>query len=222
MFTWMKYLSGRRLSLKFLVSSSVMITVIFGVLFCWVSYLQEQYIMEQVKKQAIILHKQIVITRQWVSDSGSVLIPKTEGVVSSPFLPEPDVQGADGHTYTKVSPSILTKILSDRALKGGLYFFRLANSDGLNAANKPDAFESQALTEFRKAEHNGIYRIENMSGKAVLRYAAPVRVNESCLQCHMAQGLKPGRWEGVSASLFPWRKPEGPSIGTASSCSVGV
>jgi signal transduction histidine kinase len=199
----MNYLSGQRLSLKFLVSSSVMITVIFAVLFCWVSYLQEQYIMDQVKKQAIILHKQIVITRQWASDSGSVLVPKTSGMMSSPFLSEPDVKGADGQTYTKVSPSILTKVLSDRALKGGLYFFRLANSDGLNRENQPDEFEAQALKEFSKPDHAGIFRIEDISGNAILRYAAPVQVNESCLQCHMTQGFKPGDVGGCLSVFIP-------------------
>lgn len=203
MFAWMKYLSGRRLSLKFLVSSSVLITVIFAVLFCWVSYLQEQYIMEQVKKQAIILHKQIVLTRQWASDSGSVLVPKTEGVRSSPFLAEPDVQGGDGQTYTKVSPSVLTKLLSDRARHGGLYFFRLANADGLNKENTPDEFETQALKDFRTLHHKGFFRIERISGKSVLRYAAPVQVNESCLQCHMAQGLKPGDVGGCLSVFIP-------------------
>lgn len=203
MFAWIKYLSGSRLSLKFLVSSSVMITVIFAVLFCWVSYLQEQYIMDQVKKQAVILHKQIVITRQWASDSGSVLVPKTSEMHSSPFLEEPDVKGADGQTYTKISPSILTKLLSDRALKGGLYFFRLANEGGLNKENTPDEFESQALKDFRTTDDDGIFRIEDMAGKAVLRYAAPVKVNESCLQCHMTQGLKPGDVGGCLSVFIP-------------------
>ncbi len=203
MFAWLKYLSGRKLSLKFLVSSTVMIAVIFAVLFCWVSYLQEQYIMEQVKRQAIIVHKQIVITRQWVSDNGSVLIPKTRGVVSSPFLEEPDMHGADGRTYTKISPSILTKILSDRAQRSGVYAFRLTNTDVLNRDNLPDSFESQALQVFTHADPGGIFRIENISGKAVLRYAAPVYVNDSCLQCHMAQGYKPGDVGGCLSVFIP-------------------
>ena len=48
--------------------------------------------MEQVKKQAIILHKQIVLTRQWVADHNGVLIPKTGEVSSNPFLSQPDVR----------------------------------------------------------------------------------------------------------------------------------
>ncbi len=203
MFPWLKYLSRRKLSLKFLVSSTVMITVIFAVLFCWVAYLQERYIMEQVKKQAIIVHKQIIITRQWVSENGSVLIPKTRGVVSSPFMEEPDMKGSDGRTYTKISPSILTKILSNRASKSGVYAFRLTNTHALNRENLPDSFESQALKVFTHEDTEGIFRIENISGKAVLRYAAPVYVNESCLQCHMTQGYKPGQVGGCLSVFIP-------------------
>jgi signal transduction histidine kinase len=203
MVAWLKFLSDRKLSLKFLVSTSVMIAVIFAVLFCWVSYLQEQYIMEEVKKQAIIVHKQIVLTRQWVSESGSILIPKAAGVVSSPFLEEPELKGSDGRTYTKISPSMLTKLLSDRAQKSGVYSFRLTNTDVLNQENLPDSFESQALQVFTDSDPGGIFRIETISGKAVLRYAAPVYVNESCLQCHMAQRYKPGEVGGCLSVFIP-------------------
>ena len=51
---------GQRISFKFLVATSLTITVIFVVVFVWFSRQQEDHIMEQVKKQAIILHKQIV------------------------------------------------------------------------------------------------------------------------------------------------------------------
>ncbi len=36
------------------------------------SHQEKQLIMEQVKKQAVILHKQIVLTREWVSDRNYV------------------------------------------------------------------------------------------------------------------------------------------------------
>ena len=52
---------GQRISFKFLVATSLTITVIFVVVFVWFSRQQEDHIMEQVKKQAIILHKQIVL-----------------------------------------------------------------------------------------------------------------------------------------------------------------
>ena len=74
--------------------------VSFVVLFFWLSKQQEEHIMEQVRKQAIILYKQILLTRQWVAEHNSVLVAKTEGVGSSRFLDTPEARGTDGTVYT--------------------------------------------------------------------------------------------------------------------------
>jgi hypothetical protein len=114
----LKAFFGQRISFKFLVATSLTITVIFVVVFVWFSRQQEDHIMEQVKKQAIILHKQIVLTRQWVADHNGVLIPKTEEVSSNPFLNQPDVRDSDGTAYTRISPSVMTRLLQT-CLKSG-------------------------------------------------------------------------------------------------------
>ncbi|MGO9571618.1 MAG: hypothetical protein ACLP5H_29180 [Desulfomonilaceae bacterium] len=88
--------------------------------------------MEQVKKQAIILHKQIVLTRQWVADHKGVLVSKKGEVSSNPFQGQPDVKDSDGNAYTRFSPSVMTKFLSERALRSGLYSFKLTNTQRLN------------------------------------------------------------------------------------------
>ncbi len=159
--------------------------------------------MNQVKKQAIILHKQIVLTRQWVADHQTVLVPKTETCRSSPFLKEPDVTSKDGCVFTKISPSIITRHLSERASKGGLYSFRLANTTWLNPQNAPDQLEKEALEQFRSSPTAGIFRIEHRKGQKVLRYIAPLYVNENCMQCHMVQNYKPGEVGGCLSVLVP-------------------
>ncbi len=192
-----------RISFKFLAITSATTTIIFGLLLFWFSCQQEEHIMEQVRKQAVILCKQIVLTRQWVADHGAILVPKTDEVRSSPFLDKPDLDGDDGTTYTKVSPSMLTKILSDRAKKSELYSFRLTNTDRMNPSNVPDEFETEALRIFRSSHQEGIFTIEHPGQKTVLRYVAPVFVNENCLQCHMAQGYKPGDVGGCLSVFIP-------------------
>ncbi len=192
-----------RISFKFLAITSATTTVIFGLLLFWFSSQQEEHIMEQVRKQAVILCKQIVLTRQWVADHGAILVPKTDEVRSSPFLEKPYLEGDDGTTYTKVSPSMLTKILSDRAKKSELYSFRLTNTDRMNPSNVPDEFEAEALRIFRSSHQEGIFTIEHVGQKTVLRYVAPVFVNENCLQCHMAQRYKPGDVGGCLSVFIP-------------------
>lgn len=194
---------GQRISFKFLVATSLTITVIFVVVFVWFSRQQEDHIMEQVKKQAIILHKQIVLTRQWVADHNGVLVPKTGEVSSNPFLSQPDVQDSDGTAYTRISPSVMTRLLSERALKSGLYSFKLTNTERLNQDNAPDEFELEALRVFRTLAQDGIFTTERVNGKSVLRYVAPLYVNDNCVKCHTAQGYKPGDVGGCLSVFIP-------------------
>ena len=203
MFTRWTSLSETTVSSKFLLSTSITIAAIFIVVFYWFSRQQEQHIMDQVKKQAIILHKQIVLTRQWVSENQTVLVPKTESTRSNPFLPKPDVHSTDGQVYTKISPSILTRLLSERARSGGVYSFRLANTTWLNPQNAPDKIEEEALDAFRAHTCDGIFRIEERGDAKVLRYIAPLFVSQTCMECHMVQGFKPGEVGGCLSVLIP-------------------
>ncbi|MBI4965413.1 MAG: DUF3365 domain-containing protein [Desulfomonile tiedjei] len=203
MLSGLKTFTGHKISLKFLLSSSVTIAVVFVLVFLWFSRQQENHIMEQVKKQAIILHKQVVLTRQWVADHNTVLIPKTDKVQSNPFLKDPDMVAADGSVYTHLSPSVVTKHLSDRAAKGGAYSFKLTNTDRLNPNNVPDELETEALNLFRSSQTEGIFRTEQKDGKTILRYIAPLYVSDNCVQCHMVQGYKPGDVGGCLSVFIP-------------------
>ncbi len=199
----LKAFFGQRISFKFLVATSLTITVIFVVVFGWFSRQQEDHIMEQVKKQAIILHKQIVLTRHWVADQNGVLVPKTPEISSNPFLNQPDVQGSDGIVYTRISPSVITRLLSERALKSGPYSFKLTNTERLNQENAPDKFELEALRLFRSAAQDEIFTTEQVNGKSFLRYVAPLYVNETCVKCHTSQGYKPGDVGGCLSVFIP-------------------
>lgn len=196
-------LGHTRISFKFLVITSVITAMTFGLLLFWFSCRQEEHIMEQVRKQAAILHKQLVLTRQWVAEHGSLLLPKSAEVRPNPFLPDPEVLGSDGVTYVRITPSILTKSLSDSARRNDLYFFKITNTDRLNPSNKPDDFETEALNTFRTSGSESIFRIEENKGKTVFRYVAPLLTNEQCLQCHMAQGYKVGDVGGCLSIYIP-------------------
>ena len=196
-------LASAKTSLKFLLSISIAIAGIFVLVFCWFSSQQEQHIMDQVKNQAIILYKQIVLTRQWVSDHGEILVTKKKGAPSNLFLNQPEVVTADGRVLSRVTPSILTTQLSERARKSGLYSFKLANDSQINPANKPDALEAEALKLFRSSPSEGIFRTVTYDGKKILRYIAPVYVTTGCVRCHKSQGYKPGDVGGCISVLVP-------------------
>ncbi len=193
----------QRLSFKFLAITALIVGSSFIFLFIWLSSRQEEHIMEQVRKQAVILHKQLVLTRQWVADHQSVLVAKSTNVGSSPYLKIPDINSVDGKTYTRISPSIMTRMLAERAEKGGLYSFKITNSERINPGNAPDEFENAALKTFRNTSAQGIFKTETLGSKAVMRYVAPVYVEDSCIKCHPQQYYKPGEVGGCLSVFIP-------------------
>ena len=159
--------------------------------------------MEQVRKQASILYNQIVLTRQWVAEHETLLREKRVGVSSNPFLSNPDVRLPDGAVFTKITPSILTTELSDRASRNGLYYFKLTSVNYLNPKNAPDELEREAIDTFKKSDEKEIFRVEYAGSKPVLRYIAPVYVTENCLSCHSGQGYSTGEVGGCISIFIP-------------------
>lgn len=198
-----KLFASQDISFKYLVSTALAIAVIAGLGYLWFSSIQENHIMEQVKKQAVILYKQVVLTRQWAALHGSVLVPKTAGVRSNPFLEDPDVTSSDGKVYTKVTPSVMTKMLSDLASQSRFYSFKITNTELLNPDNAPDELEKEALEQFRHSRKEEVIKIEERNGKTMFRYVAPLYVDEGCLRCHMAQDYKLGQVGGCLSVFIP-------------------
>ena len=94
-----KPFSGVGISFKFLMFSAAAIMTIFAVLLTWFWNLQTEHIMEQVRKQAVILYKQIIMTRHWCSENNGILVEKSDHLDSNPYLKEPDVVGKNEIVY---------------------------------------------------------------------------------------------------------------------------
>jgi signal transduction histidine kinase len=191
-----------RISMKFIAVCFLIVGSGSIFLFIWISRQQEEHILEQVRKQAIILYKQIVITRDWVADHNSVYVPEFSDDAHL-MRGTADNYTIAGSRYTRISPSVLTKMLSQRAEKGGSYFFKLTNSERINPDNIPDQLEHQAIESFRNNNTDGIFKTENRGGEMVMRYVAPVYVTENCMQCHQRQYYKPGEIGGCISVFVP-------------------
>ncbi len=205
MFSYIK----QRIFLKYFIAITIFVPLVFIPFFFWISHRQEEFIMGQVRNQAMILHKQILHTRQWVADHNHVLIAKTGAVRSNPLLNNPDMEGLDGITYTKITPAILTRKLSNYAKKTDLYSFNITNIDGLNPTNHPDEFETSAINTFRAEKLNDepgteyVSSIEVDSGHHIYRFAAPLMVDSSCVACHLDKLFNPGDISGCISVSIP-------------------
>ena len=196
----------QRISLKYIIITSATIVFVFSILFFWISRQEKQFILEQVKKQAIILHKQIVLTRAWVSDHNYILVKKKEGEHFESFLRNPEVKDVYGTVYTKITPAMLTRQLSGYAAESNLYSFNLTNLNCLNPKNRPDDFEADAIRRFISKGEKGISCIEIHDGRNVFRYAAPLIIRESCLSCHNEKHYRAGGIGGCISVFIPFEE----------------
>ncbi len=108
--------------------------------------------------------------------------------------------------YVKITPSMLTRQLSDYAMRSNLYSFNLTNLHTLNPDNRPDAFEVEALQGFISGQASEASRIETHAGKKVFRYAAPLPIKQSCLNCHKDMKEKSGGVGGCISVFIPFEQ----------------
>jgi len=187
---------------KFILAVVAILTLSYGVLALYTSHLQNRLIIGQAEQQARMLYRQIVLTRQWVADHQGLFLIQTEAARPNDFLNEPTITTDTGLTLVKRNPAMVTRELSEYATRTGLGWFRVTSSKPVNPANAPDAFEQESLRSFTdgQAEHLAIG--QNSEGR-VLRYAAPLVTEASCLTCHSEHGYHPGDIRGALSITIP-------------------
>ena len=190
------------LTIKFIVAISAIILLSYGFLLYQTSLLQNELVMEQARQQARVLYKQILLTRQWVSDHQGLFFVKRAGVDENPYLREAAIRADDGTIFVKRNPAMVTRELSEYAAKSGFCWFRITSLNPVNPQNEPDDFERQAMLHFR----DGLPEFEDIADTPdgrVHRYIAPLMVQESCLTCHAEHGYLVGDIRGALSISVP-------------------
>jgi signal transduction histidine kinase len=190
------------LTIKFIVAIIAIILLSYGFLLFQTSNLQNELVMEQARQQARVLYKQILLTRQWISDHQGLFLVKTAGVTENPYLQGTSIRADDGTVFVKRNPAMVTRELSEYAAKSGFCWFRITSLNPVNQENEPDGFERQAMLKFR----NGLPEFEAITDTPdgrVHRYIAPVLVQESCLTCHAEHGYSVGDIRGALSISVP-------------------
>lgn len=143
----------------------------------------------------------IVLARNWNARHGGVFVKKTPGMVSSPFLTNPDIETIEGEHYTKKNPSLMVREISEIVAQEGTFQFHMASRKPLNPANTPNDFENRALLGFEQGDKEAFIK-EGENGSTYFRYMAPLYVEESCLDCHAQQGYRIGDVRGGISIRF--------------------
>jgi signal transduction histidine kinase len=172
------------LQLKFVSAIICIVVPLLGVIFFWQAMAEERQAWSQMINQARVLTRQIILTRQWVSDSQGVYIrPESPGARGGGAFYS-DLLPTERGTLQRFTPSMVTKRLSLYSYEQNLYRFRLAGLAPMNPENRPDDFEMAAITSFAQSGSDEYYTLSRGDGEAVFQYSAPLYVDEACLSCH--------------------------------------
>ncbi|MEW6428498.1 MAG: ATP-binding protein [Thermodesulfobacteriota bacterium] len=191
-----------RLRIRFMLLLSAVIIASFGITFFRTSAFQKELVIAQAAQQARMLHKQIILTRQWIADHNGVLVAKAPGVESNPFLPAAEVVDRSGTHYVRRNPAMVTRELSEYANRDGFCRYRVTSLRPVNPANGPDGFERAGLLRFEQGVPE-VVAIDQVGPQHFLRFMAPLIVSESCLECHARHGYRQGDIRGALSIAIP-------------------
>ena len=187
---------------KFIFAVVAVLTLSYGLLLIYASHLQNRLVIGQAEQQARMLYKQILLTRQWVADHQGLFLVQSETTRPNIYLNEPVITTETGLMLVKRNPAMVTRELSEYAARSGLGWFRVTSLQPVNPGNAPDAFEQESLHSFSKGEAEHLAIDRNNDGR-VLRYAAPLITETSCLSCHSEHGYHTGDIRGVLSISIP-------------------
>lgn len=186
---------------NFVINISVVILVFILAIFLGVQLNNEKLIMNELFTRAKSDFDNIVLTRRWAAQHGGVYVFKGPGVISNPYLVNPDMTATDGKIYTKKNPSLMTREISELSKLVSGPTFHITSLKPLNPNNKADAFEEDALHAF-EAGTPEVFTIEKSGGRSVYRYMAPLFIEPACMACHAMQGYKIGDVRGGISVIF--------------------
>ena len=171
---------------KFVMGIGCVIVPLLGLIFVWIGIQQERETMNQIITQARILAKQVVLTRQWVSDCGGVMVNRESMGAEGTIYFYDDRIKVGKKCYQRFCPAMVTKKLSEYASRLGMYSFHITSLDLLNPANSPDAFEKEALESFERDGVSEIYKIGSSGGRKYFQYMIPLYLKEYGVskRCH--------------------------------------
>ena len=158
------------------------------------------------------LFEQIEVVRSWNAQHNGVYVPVTESVKPNPYLNDPmrDITVSPDLKLTKINPSLMTRKISRLTEQRSGAILRITSLNLLNPDNQALPHEQAALEQFETGVSEKWQIIQN-KGQSVFFYMAPLKTDDSCLQCHGGQGYGIGDIRGgISIALpvpasFPWK-----------------
>ncbi|MBW1840997.1 MAG: DUF3365 domain-containing protein [Deltaproteobacteria bacterium] len=175
------------LQLKFFLSIVLIVVPVLGIIFTWAGVQNVKQAKTQMVNQARILARQIILTREWVSDCDGLMVPgESKGAKDITCFFDNKLETPQGW-YQQFTPSMVTRKLSQYSNNQDLYKFRLASLTPLNPENSADEFEREALNRFRMEGLTELVRFDQKDKNQHLHYMVPLYLEKPCFKCHAGQ-----------------------------------
>ena len=187
-----------------LVLAQLLLALLFGGLL-WSELLRvDEASMAVARERGDALFQLVETTRDWNARHGGVYVLETDEMQPNPYLVHPrrDIVTRDGQHMTMVNPAFMTRQIAELAQQSGGVRLHLTSLRPMRPANVPDAWEAEALAAFEQGEQERLALFERGS-EPVHRYMAPLRMVESCMQCHAADGYRLGDVRGGISVTMP-------------------
>ena len=189
--------------MKFLLSIILIVVPVLGIIFAWTGIQNEKQAREQVMTQARVLARQVILTRQWITDCGGVMVPcESKGAMNTNLFYDDRMETSRG-CYQRFTPAMVTKKLSQYSDGQDLYRFHLASLTPLNPENSPDDFERVALNKFSKEGLTEMTMFDQQGKKKLLHYMVPLSLDQGCLECHQGQEISQNGIRGGLSIFLP-------------------
>jgi methyl-accepting chemotaxis protein len=133
------------------------------------------------RNEAQAVADQVVAFRSWVAqnETGMIWVKKLLPGFHHFLMEQADGRG---ESFYGKNPALATRELAMIANReGARATFRITSDDYRQEENAPDAFEAEALHRLR--EEKGLTFVAGYEGDTY-RYARPILVEQTCLQCH--------------------------------------
>jgi len=143
--------------------------------------------------------------RLWISYHGGIYAPVSDHTVPDPdlqFLPDRDVETADGTRLTLIHPVSGARQINAYFSAPFDITSRTVSLHPQYPGDEPDAWESESLHAF-DAGQTEASEFTEMDGQPVLRYLQPAYAEEHCLKCHAREGFKAGDILGAVGIRVP-------------------
>ncbi len=204
----MKWLTSKAFKPKHLWYYAIGIILLWSFFVGFALLWQQKVLMDGAHEAARIEARESfqnhVIFRSWNAGHGGLYAPVTNETQPNPYLetPEKNITTPAGKELTKINPAFMTRQVNELAFEKFGYIAHITSLKPIRPKNKPDEWETKALTSFEQGLLE-VNSIEIIHSKEYMRLMRPLIVEQGCLKCHAKQGYQQGDIRGGISVAVP-------------------